>query len=189
MDGADVPSQSLKRNWDQSEALHDPNSLPHHTLARKRSASAESFRPPTAANHPPSASKPSMEVDEQDHTGASSSSAAAVTPSGSEQVARINQLKAKELVVGDTWYIVAKPWFRRWSSAASQESRTKAGDQAESLSVQDVGPVDNANLVKPGSDDLLKPPVEGIDAEFVPEEAWNLLVSWSVSFIYFCICF
>lgn len=196
MEGAEAPpAGSLKRTrsptQSTSEELADPNTA--HILARKRSASAESFRTPSSPAPPfhiPSSSSAAAAAMDVESSAVASHAALAPpslqqVPPLDEQVQKINSLKNKPLHTGDQWFIVAKPWYRRWDAAcsASPDSDSKDHDDV-ALSVEDIGPVENASLLRPGSNTLLKAPVEGVDAEFLPQEAWDLLKAWCASFFF-----
>ncbi|KAF8761070.1 ubiquitin-specific protease [Rhizoctonia solani] len=46
------------------------------------------------------------------------------------------------------------------------------------ITEQTLGPVDNLDIVKPGTKELLPDLVEGYDIELVPEDAWKKYVEW-----------
>ncbi|KAF5336704.1 hypothetical protein D9758_015091 [Tetrapyrgos nigripes] len=81
-------------------------------------------------------------------------------------------VKDNTMTLGQTWYLVDSPWVRRWRSACNGEVG-KEGPVAEN----DLGPVATAPLL----DDFgnLKPGLmEGIDVEYMPQDAWDKLTSW-----------
>jgi ubiquitin carboxyl-terminal hydrolase 4/11/15 len=89
-----------------------------------------------------------------------------------EKLAAIKKLREQPLKVGDTWYIVARRWYKRWEKACTGEVDKEGGVEESTL-----GPVDNSSLLdKDGN--ITSALVEGIDAEFVPEDAWALFVTW-----------
>lgn len=93
------------------------------------------------------------------------------TPKGKLQ--KIQSLKGKPLVLGETWYLVSSQWYRGWVSACGG-APMKGAPEDESQ----VKAVDNSSLAgsKPGK---LKIDIEeGIDYELLPEDAWKLLVEW-----------
>ena len=100
---------------------------------------------------------------------------ATAPPSGAEQLSQINTLKRKALVAGDTWYIVARPWYRRWAAACAEGDSMEK--DLEGLSPADVGPIDNSPLLD-SSGNLVVVPAEGDNAEYLPSEAWMLLLQW-----------
>lgn len=86
----------------------------------------------------------------------------------------IKSLKSKPMSVGEVWYIVSRSWYRRWERACCGE-RSKDGILLENQ----VGPVDNSMFFnEEGHWDRSKQLVEGIDVEFVPQRAWDLLCQW-----------
>jgi ubiquitin carboxyl-terminal hydrolase 4/11 len=88
----------------------------------------------------------------------------------------IEGLKNTSMVVGDTWYLVARQWYKRWRKACTGEV-----DKEGRVDEKDLGPVDNSSLVdKDGN--LISTTVEGVDVEFMSAAAWRLFVSWSVHF-------
>jgi ubiquitin carboxyl-terminal hydrolase 4/11/15 len=102
------------------------------------------------------------------HSGA----AQAVSPP--EKLSTIKNLRQQPLKVGDTWYIVARRWYRRWEKACTGEV-DKEGAVEESA----LGPVDNAPLLDK-DDNITSTLMEGIDVEFVPKDVWELFVAWYV---------
>ncbi|KAJ3557337.1 hypothetical protein NM688_g1526 [Phlebia brevispora] len=84
----------------------------------------------------------------------------------------VEDLRKAQMKIGDTWYLVSRKWFRRWQKACVGEE-----DKEGAIEEKDVGPVDNSNLVDM-SGNITAPCTEGIDVEFVPEQAWNLLAMW-----------
>lgn len=93
------------------------------------------------------------------------------TPKGKLQ--KIQSLKGKPLVLGETWYLVSSQWYRGWVSACGG-APMKGAPEDESQ----VKAVDNSSLagLKPGK---LKIDIEeGTDYELLPEDAWKLLVEW-----------
>lgn len=94
--------------------------------------------------------------------------------SGEQKLAFIDDLLKAKLVPGDTWYLVSRPWYRRWRKACSGEV-----DKEGPVSETDLGPVDNSPLVD-SFGNIDTPPVDGINVEFFPQKAWDSLVSWCV---------
>ncbi|KAG6372616.1 hypothetical protein JVT61DRAFT_7362 [Boletus reticuloceps] len=68
-------------------------------------------------------------------------------------------------MVGDTWYIVSRRWYRRWENV-----RHGVADKA--------GPVDNMPLVDRTGNLILN---LTIDVEFVPSDVWKVFITWCVS--------
>ncbi|KAH8551162.1 hypothetical protein BGW37DRAFT_495026 [Umbelopsis sp. PMI_123] len=93
----------------------------------------------------------------------------------SEQVAYIQPLKDSPLVVGDTWYLVASSWYRRWQQHCSRMA-------SQSPITRDIGlrsppgQITNDSLMKDGA---LKPNLlPDTDFQLVPEKAWKALLQW-----------
>jgi ubiquitin carboxyl-terminal hydrolase 4/11/15 len=92
-----------------------------------------------------------------------------------EKLSTIKTLRERPLKVGDTWYIVVRRWYRRWEKACTGEVDKEGGVEESAL-----GPVDNSSLL--GNDgNITATLVEGLDAEFVPKDAWELFVAWCVN--------
>jgi ubiquitin carboxyl-terminal hydrolase 4/11/15 len=98
----------------------------------------------------------------------------AIPMSPADKLALVQSLNKKQMQVGDTWYLVARQWYRRWQKACSGEL-----DKEGPLHEKDVGPVNNSALVD--KDGNLVYAIEGVDVEYVPQEAWSYLISWFVS--------
>jgi ubiquitin carboxyl-terminal hydrolase 4/11/15 len=92
-----------------------------------------------------------------------------------EKLSTIKKLRQNHLNVGDTWYIVARRWYKRWEKACTGEVDKEGGVEQSEL-----GPIDNSPLLDK-DENVTSGLVEGIDVEFVPKEAWELLVTWCVT--------
>lgn len=97
-------------------------------------------------------------------------------PPGNVQLEIIKELKNGQLEAGDSWNLVSRIWYRRWITACSGTAETKEDDA--SISVEEVGPIDNSSLVVDGQ--LRKPLSEGVDLELVPSAAYGMLKDWYV---------
>lgn len=86
----------------------------------------------------------------------------------------IERLRKQPMQIGETWFVVSRRWFKRWQKACSGEI-----DKEGQVKEEDLGPVDNGNLVDTHGR-LSQPCAEGVDVEFVPEEAWNAFLQWCV---------
>ncbi|EJD07703.1 UCH-domain-containing protein [Fomitiporia mediterranea MF3/22] len=95
------------------------------------------------------------------------------SPSPSEKLQFIERVKNRPMIMGETWYIVSRAWYRRWERACRGEV-TKQGAILENQ----IGPVDNSKFFEDGKFDASQSMMEGIDFEFVPSEAWNAFVQW-----------
>ncbi|PWN50193.1 UCH-domain-containing protein [Violaceomyces palustris] len=104
-------------------------------------------------------------------------------PSAEEQLKAIRPLKNKALVAGETWYLLSRDWYKRWSTACAAQSTgemaSKSDEQDEEL---EVGPIKNYNLMEQGSSvdeaRLSTGISEGIDYEILPEEGWLKISQW-----------
>lgn len=91
--------------------------------------------------------------------------------------AKIKELRTQPMVIGDTWYIVARQWLRRWEKACSGEVDKEGGVDESAL-----GPINNSSLFdKDGN--VTSTLLEGIDVDFLPKEAWALFVTWCVQLL------
>ncbi|KAL4073013.1 hypothetical protein V8B97DRAFT_297817 [Scleroderma yunnanense] len=89
-----------------------------------------------------------------------------------EKFEYINQLRHQAMHVGETWFVISRQWYRRWEFAC-QGTMDKSGPIEE----KDIGPVDNTPLVDQNGN-LTSSITEGVDVEFVPEDAWKAFVAW-----------
>ncbi|THH21501.1 hypothetical protein EW146_g63 [Bondarzewia mesenterica] len=85
----------------------------------------------------------------------------------------IETARKKPMNEGDTWYVVSQTWFSRWKKAVSGIEDKEGGV----LDEKDLGPVDNSDILE-ANGELLLAAEEGFNVEFVPEDAWHLLVNW-----------
>ena len=91
-----------------------------------------------------------------------------------QKLSLVEDGKRREMRVGETWYLVAQDWWKRWRKACSGEV-----DKEGPVTEQDLGPVDNSRLLDEYGN-LVSSLMEGIDVEYVPEEIWKYFVEWSV---------
>ncbi|KAI6120769.1 hypothetical protein EV401DRAFT_1954212 [Pisolithus croceorrhizus] len=89
-----------------------------------------------------------------------------------EKFEYIKRLRGKSMQVGETWFLVSRQWYRRWEFAC-QGTMDKTGPIEE----RDIGPVDNTPLVDQNGN-ITSNLTEGIDVEFLPEDAWNAFTTW-----------
>ncbi|KAJ3515187.1 hypothetical protein NLJ89_g1915 [Agrocybe chaxingu] len=89
-----------------------------------------------------------------------------------EKFSMVDKGKGRRMEIGETWYLVSRVWYKRWSKACTGEV-----DKEGPITEQDLGPVDNSALLD--SYGNLRPSLaEGVDFEYIPEEIWTLLVLW-----------
>ncbi|KAI6149803.1 cysteine proteinase [Pisolithus tinctorius] len=93
-----------------------------------------------------------------------------LTPS--EKFEYIKRFRCKSMQVGETWFLVSRQWYRRWEFAC-QGTMDKGGAVEE----KDIGPVDNTPLVAQDGN-LTSDLTEGVNVEFLPEDAWNAFTAW-----------
>jgi len=86
----------------------------------------------------------------------------------------VSKGKARQMEIGETWYLVSAVWYKRWSRACTGEV-DKEGPVIEA----ELGPVDNSTLLDTYGH-LLPSLAENIDVEYVPEEVWKLFIQWCV---------
>ncbi|KAJ4473567.1 hypothetical protein J3R30DRAFT_3509735 [Lentinula aciculospora] len=103
-------------------------------------------------------------MQEQGHAG----------PSSVDKLARITELTRTPLALDQNWFLVDRAWFCRLKAALGEVDPKSI---AEPVSEAQLGPpstsalLDEFGNLKPGL-------VEEVDFELIPDEAWNLLVSW-----------
>jgi len=85
--------------------------------------------------------------------------------------------KARRMEIGETWYLVARDWYRRWQKACTGEV-----DKEGSIRHEDVEPVNNSSLLDEFNN-LLPSLAEGVEVEYVPQTIWDLFVTWCASFL------
>ena len=103
------------------------------------------------------------------------SSASSSTPTPKEKYDKVTALTKRDMIVGETWYVVSRRWYRRWEKAC-----TGMLDKDGGVEEKDIGPVDNGHLVDLKGNLTTASLAEGVDVQFVPEEAWELLIEWCV---------
>jgi ubiquitin carboxyl-terminal hydrolase 4/11/15 len=89
-----------------------------------------------------------------------------------QKFAKIQALKRKEMLEGETWFVVDHPWFHNWEVACTGQSG-KETPVAET----DIRPVDNSRIVD-ANGNLVENVIEGVNVEYVPEPAWKYLEQW-----------
>jgi len=92
--------------------------------------------------------------------------------SGASQLSQISTIMKAPLVEGETRYILARSWYRKWSAACATDAGEQTDKEFPDVTMADVGPIDNTPLVVPNSpyNDLVKAPIENQDAVFVPQD-------------------
>ena len=111
-----------------------------------------------------------------------------------DQVEQIWQLVQQSPSEGQKGFVVSYKWLGRVLSRRCNATDVQGREFAKDASEGDIGPVDNSNIVAPGafSSKTLTPFEDGqhpfvpltpglsvaLECEILPEEAWNLVVSW-----------
>jgi ubiquitin carboxyl-terminal hydrolase 4/11/15 len=92
--------------------------------------------------------------------------------SPAEKYAIITTLKKKEMVDGETWFVVSHAWYRTWEAACSGQATKEV-------------PVDESSIAAVNNDDIADVAgnlglnhTEGIDVDYVPEQAWEHFEQW-----------
>ena len=106
-------------------------------------------------------------------TGAPSASSSTLAPK--EKHDKVATLTKRDMVVGEMWYVVSRRWYRRWEKAC-----TGLVDKEGGVEEKDIGPVDNGHLVDLKGNITSRSLTEGVDVQYVPHEAWELLTEWYV---------
>ena len=107
----------------------------------------------------------------------SASSPASIEPA-IERYELINSWKYRPMVPGEMWYIVSHKWYHNWDKAC-----TGKVDKEGIMLENQLGPVDNSSFFKDGEFDDTCSLIDGVDVDYVPPEAWKLLVQWYVLLI------
>ncbi|KIX05822.1 uncharacterized protein Z518_03794 [Rhinocladiella mackenziei CBS 650.93] len=110
-------------------------------------------------------------------------------PSIDEQIVKITQLAQRELQDGQKGYLISTKWLQRVQARGSHSGET--GKIDKSATEGEIGPVDNSDLamVTDESSRLmdeagepyvpLRPGLNmGEDYEILPQDAWDLVISW-----------
>lgn len=100
---------------------------------------------------------------------------------GSEKRQMIMNLERMPLELGAVWYLVSYRWIRRWETAITGAAVSK---EAASTTEETLGPVDNSDLLHPGTHEMLPDLEFNSDFTAVPEPAWQELIRWYVSLVY-----
>ena len=99
---------------------------------------------------------------------------ALVTPA--EKYQFITRLVGRRMRPGETWYLVSQSWYHKWVKACTGEV-----DKEEGVVLEDqLGPVDNSSLFKNGKFHTNQPFIEGVNVQYVPQEAWDAFIQWFV---------
>lgn len=170
--GSGIGGDEVMTAMDEDDA---PGSTPSNGVTQLTSLSLDS-RSQSASNTLPSTVPPSPPP-----SYPAISEPTTAKPPGPEQLARIRELKGRQLIPDETWYIVDRSWYRKWEIACSGEKDEKSEEAL--IGMDEVGKVPSNKIADPKTGKLFRPYTEGVEVELVPEEAWNLLASWWVTFM------
>lgn len=92
-----------------------------------------------------------------------------------QKLRAINDLKARKLEPGETWYVISRKWYRQWDDMCS--GRVSKG----AAPITSIGPVDNIPITTMAGE-LVPGLIEGVNMELVPEQAWRLFEEWYVEY-------
>ncbi|TCD71861.1 CSN-associated deubiquitinating enzyme Ubp12 [Steccherinum ochraceum] len=92
--------------------------------------------------------------------------------SGEQKLELIDSHCKVPMVPGTTWYLVSRRWYKRWRKACTGEVDKEGG-----VTEAELGPVDNSVLVD-AAGILVSPPVERVDVEYIPAQAWSYFEDW-----------
>ncbi|CAE6383584.1 unnamed protein product [Rhizoctonia solani] len=91
-----------------------------------------------------------------------------------ERHTMISIAKQMPLELDSYWFVVSRKWFQAWEAAVLGTPNKDFPQVTEPT----LGPVDNSDILRPDTTELLPDLVEGYDIEFVPEDAWKKYVEW-----------
>ncbi|CAE6508354.1 unnamed protein product [Rhizoctonia solani] len=91
-----------------------------------------------------------------------------------ERHTMISITKQMPLELDSYWFLISRKWFRAWEAAVLGTPNKDFPDVTEKT----LGPVDNSDILEPGTTELRLGLVEGYNIEFVPEEAWSKYIEW-----------
>ncbi|KAK4049142.1 hypothetical protein OIV83_004340 [Microbotryomycetes sp. JL201] len=94
-------------------------------------------------------------------------------------ILELKQAQEREMVSGDEFMLVSRNWFRKWQTACmGVGSSSSKDDGAVDLTLDQLGPIDNADLLE-ADGHALKPALQiGQHVEILPPQAWEMLVDW-----------
>jgi ubiquitin carboxyl-terminal hydrolase 4/11/15 len=109
----------------------------------------------------------------QDQTTGAAPSPAAKNLLPHEKLAIINTLKQRDMVEGETWFVISHGWFRKWERACSG----KADKDDTLIDESSLASIDNSDIAD-SDGNITVSPAEGINVDYVPTEAWEHFVLW-----------
>ncbi|KAG9090943.1 CSN-associated deubiquitinating enzyme Ubp12, partial [Ceratobasidium sp. 370] len=97
---------------------------------------------------------------------------------GYERYTMVKIARQMPLEPDSVWFVVSRKWFQAWEVATAGIPNKAFAEITE----ETLGPVDNSDIVYPGTTQMLPGLVEGYQVELVPEDAWRNFVLWQVIF-------
>jgi ubiquitin carboxyl-terminal hydrolase 4/11 len=88
-----------------------------------------------------------------------------------EKLTIIRKMKQKEMVEGETWFVVSHSWYKKWERACSGKVEKNEADESS------IPAVDNSDIATVEGN-ISMTPAEGLNVDYVPEQAWEHLVQW-----------
>jgi len=156
----------------------DPRAVPQQAASESSSSVSDCLQPTPSVQ---STAATSLSIDIP--------SSATAMPSIDEQIVRITQLAQKEIQDKQKGYLISSKWLYRVQARGTHPPDGRNIDK--SATEGEIGPVDNSDLVMITEDSgKLKDeagepyvPLErdlnaGEDFEILPQEAWDLVISW-----------
>lgn len=176
-----LQSTQKSHNGIKRQKSNDPSSTVPHTS-----------RPGSVTQSAPLEENNSTSESLSSHNSRGSSTSTTMTtttrsPSIDEQVKQITELVQAVPTDGQKGYVVASAWLKRVQARSS----TPPKPVEKSATEGDIGPVDNSDIAMVSEESgqlkddagepfvMLRPGVTiGEDCQVLPEEAWDLVVSW-----------
>ncbi|GAA5907514.1 hypothetical protein JCM8208_001400 [Rhodotorula glutinis] len=183
-DGDDGPGDDHDHDADETLTAPplDPSAAPATPLSNRDLPPAYDGAPPSDTGADDDDDDADAQGEDDEHlpppwhqvAGTSRSAYNGIDPRN--QLQMIEGVKDSPLEAGDSWFLVSRAWYRRWQTACSGVAATK--DDDDSLTPDQVGPIDNSDLVADDGVSLRKPLLVGVDVEVLPVPAWRYLEEW-----------
>ncbi|KIY53386.1 cysteine proteinase [Fistulina hepatica ATCC 64428] len=154
-----------------SPSSSSDNSTPTNSRKRQRSQSMQSDASSSSTKRP-QPQPPAVDEDIDAYMATQPDQDTPMFAVPLDRFKTVQSLKQQPMQPGQTWYLVAAEWLKRWTRATSGEI-----DKEGPLSEDELGPVDNASLLD-SLGNLNADAVEGIDMDYVPEDVWKRFVEW-----------
>ena len=157
------PADSDLDNLGQQLSIHSPEKSVHAPMDQERLLFGQS-----SPRHGSSAERPASDSEhgDEDQGQEQDQELQRSPPPYDQQHSTIMSLKHTRLEEGDPWFLVSNLWFANFRKYCTKMSRGVEADHP--------GQIDNTLLL---SGDSLKPDIQN-SVTLLPQEAWDLLVSW-----------